>query len=353
MEVVNFPMGDAASEEDAEVVDAEVEMIEVPLAQEAAPSFGLVLDDDQPAPMDEMREQQVREEDPPSRPRGATTRHGAGTRQTGSRSKTKFIASLQLPAMETLSRMGSVFGNSPVSFILIAVMASIPGIIFEFIPSEDVAMTAVRWLVSQTAGSLFLGVVAYIVFHVYCEKIVTLGEALSNGFARILPLLGTTLLVTLLTNIGMIPAFLYTAATGDTLLSRPLAAIPMLVVYCMLILSVPACAVEHLNPVQSLRRSLELTREFRLAIFWVLLVFVVLFWLTAMFATFAASIMGLRLNLGPLPAVLVVLVVLIMWSALLSILTAVIYHRLRELKDGVSSEDMVRAFNRRFSRARS
>jgi uncharacterized membrane protein len=99
---------------------------------------------------------------------------------------------------------------------------------------------------------------------------------------------------------------------------------------------VPACVVERLGPIASLKRSSALTKGCRMKIFCIILIFSAVFFISVLFIGF--TVPQILLLLGDL-------IFQALFVALMEVVTSVIYFGLREIKEGVSVEDMTVVFD--------
>lgn len=179
-----------------------------------------------------------------------------------------------------------------------------------FLPAILVMVTM---LVSM--GSLTYGAVQHL-----AERPVRFGEMLAVGFRRALPVLAA----------GVV---LYVIVIAGTFLL----VVPGIILGCALSVVIPAVVVERCGPIAALKRSWELTREHRFAIFasWFVM------WLVLLGINAALQI-TMKL-LGEL-AVFLTLPVGLFMMALPVLMPAVAYHDLRAAKEGTASEELARVF---------
>jgi hypothetical protein len=166
----------------------------------------------------------------------------------------------------------------------------------------------------------------------------SIGDALGAAMRRFLPLWGTSLLFGLIVTIGSMFCL-----------------VPGVIAWVWLAVTLPVCMVERVGPIASLQRSLELTEGHRVPIFLTFLVLMVGFMGIAMCVMMPAMIGTAVASGNPaemqdplsLPQIVVRLlssVTQIFSTMLLSSMTAVIYARLRGLRDGVNAEALAKIF---------
>ncbi len=180
---------------------------------------------------------------------------------------------------------------------------------------------------SLVLAALTTGAIACAVFSILRGGPATLVEALKRGAARG----GHATLASILVGLCLLGSFI-------------LLVVPGFIVFCMLAVSLQACVLEGLKPMASLKRSRELTKGHRLAIF-VLLILVIIgaivlgFLISLIGAIFLHGtenvIFAMLLDcLGTLPGV-----------ALSCTMFAVIYSDLRSIKDGSGLGAAVKVFD--------
>jgi hypothetical protein len=169
---------------------------------------------------------------------------------------------------------------------------------------------------------LMLGFVPYAAFRNILNQHARAGEALAVALARFFPILGVVICV------------VFACALGGLMLI-----VPGIIWFVMWSVAVPACVVERLGPIQSMRRSAALTKGHRWKIFGI---FVLLFVLTLICQ---AVLVRVLLSAG---GVWTYIIGLRTWSALVIafgvIVTTIIYHDLRAAKEGADIEQVAAVF---------
>ena len=149
----------------------------------------------------------------------------------------------------------------------------------------------------------------------------------------------------------LVPLFLVALLSGLGIgIGLVLLVVPGIFLACIWIVAVPACVVEKLGPVDCLRRSMELTKGYRLTIFGALAVIGVAFIIFGAIATFLG---GAVLTMTNSIAVLAFIVALLLLSlvfmliqgAMLTLITAILYADLRSAKEGISKESLAEVFD--------
>lgn len=228
-----------------------------------------------------------------------------------------------------LSRTFSILSRNLLPFCVVTAIAYLPSLV----------ILAEQGKPMQTGRAFLLfgaGVLLSIVLNALSEAIVLFGAfedmrgrpvnlmaSLRVGLSRLLPVLGVALLVALFAGIAAI-----------------LLLIPAFIVMTMLFVAMPACIVEQLGPMDSLRRSQELTKGHRWAIFglWFLVTIIV-----AIGGNLSGAIGSLIGGVG------VSLLFSLIWGALAgafnAIMVVVAYHDLRVAKEGVDTDKIASVFD--------
>lgn len=151
----------------------------------------------------------------------------------------------------------------------------------------------------------------------------SVGDALSKGLARFLPLLGLSILVGLAVSIG-IALFL---APGLWLIS-------------VLYAAVSVCVVEQRGVTDSMSRSAELTSGYRWKVLGLFLIIFIASIIVSWIIEYVAGAIG-----GPVFGALLGNLFQIYLIALGSVLSALVYYRLRSIKEGVDIDRLATVFD--------
>jgi len=165
-------------------------------------------------------------------------------------------------------------------------------------------------------------VIVHAAFQAMRARPISLGESLSVGLARFIPVLLLGLLTGILVVLASLPLIL-----------------PGLVLITMWLVGTPACVVERLGPRSSLKRSAELTKGHGWKVFGLLaLIYTV--------GYFVSAVIGLAI--APFGNVVLTVLDLIsnaLWSAYYAIAVVVAYHDLRVAKEGIDIEQITTVFD--------
>jgi hypothetical protein len=151
----------------------------------------------------------------------------------------------------------------------------------------------------------------------------SIGSCLATGFARMFPAIGVALLQALAILGGMM-----------------LLIIPGIIAACTLYVAMPASVIEKPGIIGALKRSAELTRGYRGAIFGMFLIMIGGGIVIAMVeqSAFVHGVEGFRTFL------LANCITTIILGALSSVIAAVAYFQLRADKDGTTAHDLAKVF---------
>jgi hypothetical protein len=185
----------------------------------------------------------------------------------------------------------------------------------------DVKKELAGMVLNFVGQSILGGAFAFGVFQSLRGGRAGVGECLSRAFGRVVPIFGVSLV--------------YGVAVG---LGSLLLLVPGIMIACAWYLSVPITTVERLGVGASLRRSGELTRGYRWSIFGMFLL------VTLLGVVITLVLAGVLTALGPIIALLGMGIVAVFVALYAGTLSAVCYHDLRLVKEGASTEELLRVF---------
>jgi len=248
-----------------------------------------------------------------------------------------------------VTRTFSVIGNNIAKFGLLSLLIGLPSAIEIwrsarippvltrgfFIGSADAVLFITQILAFVGYFVLQAAIVHSTIMHLNARS-VNVAQSLSVGFR----FSGQLILILLLMTLGLLLGFVLLLIPGFILL----------VIWSVV---VPCCIAERTGVIGAFKRSRELTRGHRWAIFGVLLAFVILnaaIWVTVGSVTgmtIAAAIpMGTGGTLNPTPLQIAIYVIFSMIiSVINATLVASIYYELRVLKDGIGPEALAAVFD--------
>ncbi len=228
-----------------------------------------------------------------------------------------------------LNRAMGVLSRHFVFFFLVAIVGLIPSIVLALstangrpVPSTTAAMV----LVAVFANLILLPITQTVSYHAAFQdmlgRAIRPGDSLALAIRRFFPVLGALICLGLAIGFGFI-----------------LLVVPGIILALMFAISIPACVVERLGPIASLRRSAGLTKGSRWKILGVALLLLVLSLVGA-----ALNYMfkfGFGLELGSLIGFVIQAVI----GAFYSVVGVVMYHDLRVAKEGVGTDRIAAVFD--------
>ncbi|MHC4960146.1 MAG: hypothetical protein ACYTGN_17465 [Planctomycetota bacterium] len=242
-----------------------------------------------------------------------------------------------------LSTSFSVWTRNIIPFTLMVAVVESPMILYAYLQvTGAIEVDLMAFVLSFATGVALLGLVAtgaltYGVFQQLSGKPAGIGDSVSVGFSRLLPVLGVGISVfAIVFVLGLVGFGLLVLIAGDGGLVV-LLAIPLLIfiasILCKYYVAVPIAVVERPGVIASLRRSAELTKGSRLSIFAV-------WFVIQMLERFASKIIE---NVDQSGWILIAFG--IVWVGLTSTTSAVVYHDLRVSKEGVGIDELTSVFS--------
>jgi hypothetical protein len=224
-----------------------------------------------------------------------------------------------------------VYGRNIVAFTLITAVVYVPIILWTLsLLSGDMSLSSLsKYVAGVGLLSLVLNsfVSATLTFGVVKElqgQRAGIGACLATGFARMMPALGVGILTALAIMGGMI-----------------LLIIPGIIAMCALYVAMPASVIEKPGVVGALKRSAELTKGYRGAIFGLVLIMGIFNYALGRVEQVAFPLDSMAhiktylwINCGTS----------IVIGALTSVIAAVAYFQLRADKDGTTANDLAKVF---------
>lgn len=236
---------------------------------------------------------------------------------------------------EVISRAFSILFKNFVPFMVLTAIVYAPiivatvlmtGRIQEGMLEEQDAVSLIVFGVGIVLASIVLNLVAsaalmYGVIEQLRGGHASMGACISAGLKRLLPVLGVGLLMTLCIMLGFVALV-----------------IPGVILIFMFYVAVPVTVIEHLGPIDALKRSKALTDGFKGSLF-------ALNFLVALIGGGIGLVVGIVKGAGSETVGLVLdLGIDVFTGALGAVITAIVYHDLRVIKEGVNVDDLVRVF---------
>lgn len=214
---------------------------------------------------------------------------------------------------------------------------------FTVVPGRLAMWHVVRGIADVFLPLVVTGAIAYATVQDLRGTPAGIGRAIGVGLSRLLPVLGIVLVLAC-----ALIAFGFVAGVLASLLSvlGALAALVIaLMAMCALWVTIPAAVVERTGVWGSFRRSLELTRGNKAAVFVVLLVLVAVNWgLDSLLAVVLYSEPG-AFGSERVRFLVETGVSSVLFGSLAAAVNAVGYHDLRVTRDGVTIEEIARVFD--------
>jgi hypothetical protein len=207
---------------------------------------------------------------------------------------------------------GDIYKKAFGTFWVVALVLLIPSAILQAIFGSDGLGGLIAAIVQIVATAWLAGSIIRIVQDVEGDGRVdySIGELLGSVWPRLLAIIGLEILVGIIVGIGLI-----------------LLIVPGIILALILAVSLPALVVEGIGVFDSMSRSAELTRNNRMRILGVgILLVIILFGI--------AILVGLLTAVTPFLGAIVGLILGVLLYPYVSMLTAVLYYRLVELKEG-------------------
>jgi len=230
-----------------------------------------------------------------------------------------------------ISRSLSLLSSGFFKFMVLAGLLALPQTLIALFGQGD--HQGSNFLVSMVTSSITQGVIVYAAFQQMRGTPVGIGEALTKVLPRLLPMIGTGLLCGIAGGAGMI-----------------LLIVPGLIAMLAFFVAQPVCVVERLSPVASMKRSAMLTKGYRWSLFGILVVYGLALMLVAWIGIIViGKVTGGTVNLATLTTAKALIpfnfVLSTFFGAVMALVTAVIYHDLRVLKDGLDLEQIAAQFD--------
>ena len=232
-----------------------------------------------------------------------------------------------------VSQTFSIYSRNFIPFFLLAFVVSLPSLLVQLSmlqdPNDPTPTFAAGSLVAILLSSLLnLIVTASILYGVYQQmrgQRFTVGRSLQIAAARLLPIIGVSIVSTFIIWIGLI-----------------LLVIPGIILALMLMVAVPAIVVERVGVFDALSRSKDLTEGHRLELLGLIVLYMIIMWIVmAVVGVVLGMITGF--GTGVLWTVL--------WQAfsvaiglISSVGLGVLYYELRRSKEGLDLNDLASVF---------
>lgn len=241
--------------------------------------------------------------------------------------------------------------------VLLAVIALLPSFVWMQLsggydadaPARTMFEKIIDQLIDSACSGVLSGMVIYVAFKRLMREPAALGTAISTGMRRFVPLLVTGLITAALVVLPLVAMFVLSQGANSDLKTSLLlmvgvvAGIASMIVTAMFAAASGAIIIESLGPLAALKRSLQLTKDYRFPIFWCSFLVGIIAGIVTGIVTGIFTLIG-TLALLSLPQLMPILIAVAV-TPLTSTLSAVVYHDLRATKEGVDLAELSRVFN--------
>jgi hypothetical protein len=236
-----------------------------------------------------------------------------------------------------LSRSWSIYLANLVPFFILALIVQVPSFLWTLLYKPDplepnMIMNLAGSVLPMVLGFILTGALTYGVFQQMRGRKASIGDCISVGIARLLPVIGVALVVGLGVFLGLL-----------------LLIVPGVILICMWWCAVPVAVVEKGGVSVSLARSSELTRGHRWTVFGIILVMGIIQAIAgAVIAmVFVSSTTATELAAGRISLVgmIVLFAVSAFFAAWQACANAVGYHDLRATKENIDIEAIAAVFD--------
>jgi hypothetical protein len=222
-----------------------------------------------------------------------------------------------------LSRAYLILFKNPALFVGLTFLPLLLSALIDYPAPNSLAKSSTK-LIALFFNMIINGSIVYAVYQAFLGGRASFGESVSRGAARLGSLIGVTILTSL-------------ALTGGFLLF----VIPGVLLLCMWYVAVPACVLERLGPVKSLKRSAELTKEYR----WQILgLAIIVFLITIVLPLILTFILNALIGPG-LTARAIHGVITVVPNAFCNVSMTVIYYNLRVVKENTPIGNLAGVFD--------
>jgi hypothetical protein len=233
-----------------------------------------------------------------------------------------------------LNRTTSVLSRNFLTFFVVTAVAHLPSLLLtrnslvtEGASTQAVVQGFVLLLVGLVLmivlSTLSQAVVLYGAFQDMRGRQVSLSESLQVGLRRLLPIFGLAICMALL---GMLAFIAFV--------------IPAFIVFTRWFVATPVCVVEQAGPLQSMKRSAQLTKGHRWKVFGLMVLLIVISAIGGGIITTSFTTIG-----GPILAAIGDVLWNGVWGAFYAIAVVVTYHDLRVAKEGIDIDQIASVFD--------
>ncbi|MEO9528350.1 hypothetical protein [Roseibium sp.] len=193
-------------------------------------------------------------------------------------------------------------------------------------PGEGIAMV-VSFIINMVVYSVTTALLVQLAYDAKLARPVQIGRYVGPAMSAVVPLAVISIVVTILVGIGMM-----------------LLIVPGLWIYAVFSVIAPAIVIERAG-FGGMSRSRALTKEYRWPILGALILALICAMLINIVAMFIVGLIAIIGTAGMVIAVLLFAAISTIGVGFLSIIVALIYARLREIKEGVSVDQIASVFD--------
>ena len=275
-------------------------------------------------------------------------------------------SAIQLSVVSVLSRTLSILIIKPHVFLLPLIIGTLQQAFIKFVPL-GLYGSIIAYIATRLLTALSQGIIIYAVYQALIGERVSMDESVSCCTARLMTLCFISILITLCFILvflaALVPGFFFARFVDfqiptnipffpslPTLLMVPpnlliavtFAIIPWFIITLFLsikwILSIPACIVENLGVMESLRRSSSLTKGYRSKI---LILMIIIGLIGGALESLGNSIFSNSSNIGIIGMALVMSITM----AFSCVMFVVFYYDILAVKDGISIDKVLDVFD--------
>jgi hypothetical protein len=223
---------------------------------------------------------------------------------------------------DLLGQAFSIYKANFLAFVIIMALVSIPAIVAVVLLGTNPLAAFIPILIGYLIGPIATGAITYGVYEYLSGRSTTVGDCLGVGFANLVPVIGVALLSGLIIVVGMM-----------------LCVVPGIIASVVLALAVPVAIQEKPYVTDALRRSASLTEGYRWTVFGVLFVMGSISFILSIPVGVIFGISG-HPEYARLAGQLIAIVV----GGLAATAPAVMYYRLRSIKESLDVRDIASVF---------
>jgi hypothetical protein len=237
---------------------------------------------------------------------------------------------------QVISTSISIWARNLIFFSVLGLVANLPGLFIKLYVFEQASGGTPPSLILNSLGSvsdvicgqILAAVITFGVFQQLRGRPVSFNACVSAGFARFLPVIGTSLIAGLMIGIAALALV-----------------IPGIIVMMMFWVAIPACVAENLGVSDSLGRSAGLTKGYRWQVLGIVLILTVL---SVALGAIVGFVFGLGIAIahtGSIGLVIALYLVTSLIAAFQAVCATTGYYYLRVAKEGVDIDQIAAVFD--------